>query len=338
MRSSWCTSHRGGGYPTKEMSVSTVAQELFPGFEPFDSMTGDGITIHGMRAGTGMPILLLHGFPQSHVMWHRVAPVLAERFTVVVTDLRGYGDSTLPDVDSAHSPHSFRAMAADQAAVMQRLGFDRFVVVGHDRGARAAHRMALDFSDAVSGIVLLDIMPTEWVYANVDAELALAYYHWFMFPQPDGLPEKFLEADPIGYLHSVLGVGGHSAVGAKGDAYHPSALAEYERLFADPMRRLATIEDYRAAATIDLQHDAQSREAGRLIDCPCHVAWGANGMIARAGHSPVDVWRELSRRPELVTGGEVAGAGHFLVDEFPDEIGQLIADFAASATPVFRRG
>lgn len=317
--------------------MSAVTRELFPGFESFDLMTGDGITIHGAKAGTGEPILLLHGFPQSHVMWHRVAPALAEHFTVVVTDLRGYGESALPDVDSTHSPHSFRAMAADQVAVMQQLGFDRFVVVGHDRGARTAHRMALDFDDAVAGIVLLDIMPTEWVYANVDAELALAYYHWFMFPQDSGLPESFLAANPIGYLHSVLGISGRSSVGAKGDAYHPSALAEYERLFNEPARRLATIEDYRAAATIDLQHDAQSREAGRLIDCPCHVAWGANGMVARANRSPVEVWQELSSRPELVTGGAVAGASHFLVDEFPETITQLVADFATSATPVSPR-
>lgn len=317
--------------------MSMVTLELFPGFESFDVVTGDGISIHGVKAGTGAPILLLHGFPQSHVMWHRVAPVLAERFTVVATDLRGYGDSTLPDPDDSHAPHSFRAMASDQVAVMQALGFDAFTVVGHDRGARTAHRMAVDYSDVVSGIVLLDIMPTEWVYANVDFELALAYYHWFMFPQLNGLPESFLAHDPTAYLHSVLGVSGSSAVGANGDVYHPAALAEYERLFGDPARRLGTIEDYRAAATIDLQHDAQSREVGHLIDCPCYVMWGAKGMVARSGRSPLEVWRERSRRPELVVGRELADAGHFLVDEFPEQVVELVADFAASVAPASPR-
>ncbi|MCW0216039.1 MAG: alpha/beta hydrolase [Pseudonocardia sp.] len=313
---------------------------MFPGFETFDlqvpaqssaaqnsaarnsAARRSPTTIHGVIGGSGPPLLLLHGFPQSHVLWHRLAPLLAEDYTVVATDLRGYGDSGRPvsadepgtPRSERHAESSFRAMAADQVAVLAELGFDRFAVVGHDRGARVTHRLALDHPDAVSRLALLDIMPTAHVYAHLDRKLATAYYHWFFFIQPFDLPERLIAGDPRGFLHSILGGWGSSGL----QVHDPAALAEYERIWADPAARHAQLEDYRAGASIDLAHDAESERAGRRITAPCLVLWGANGMVGNGPDHPLDVWRTRASDPALVTGEAIADAGHFFVDEQPD--------------------
>ena len=278
-------------------------------FEPVDVVVS-GVRIHAVRGGVGPPVLLLHGFPQSHVMWHRIAPELAREHTVVAADLRGYGDSDRPDAGADHAGYAFRAMAADQVGLMAALGFDRFTVIGHDRGARVTHRMALDHPDRVERLALLDILPTAYVYANVDRTFATAYYHWFFLIQPADLPERLIGGDPRYFLHRSLGSWGSGL-----DAHAPEALREYERVFADPSARTAMIEDYRAGASIDLEHDAASTAEERRIAAPCLVLWGERGVVGRHRIGPLDVWRPLATEPELVMGGVITEAGHFLAEE-----------------------
>jgi haloacetate dehalogenase len=280
---------------------------VFDGFERVRVDTG-GATINAVHGGTGPPVLLLHGFPQTSAMWHQVAPALARRHTVVAADLRGYGDSSRPPAGDDHAAYSFRAMATDQVALMRSLGHERFAVVGHDRGARVTHRMALDSPDAVTRLAVLDILPTLHVYTHVDRQLATAYYHWFFYIQPFDVPERLIAGDPIGYLHTVLGRFGGSV-----DAFAPEAVAEYERVFGDPDARHAMMEDYRAGASIDLEHDRA--DAGRRVEAPLLAMWGTRGVVGRGPDNPVAVWREHA--------GDVSGvgldAGHYLVEERPDE-------------------
>lgn len=240
-------------------------------------------------------------------MWHRVAPALAHDHTVVVTDLRGYGDSSRPAAGADHAGYSFRAMAEDQLAVMQALGHEQFAVIGHDRGARVAHRLTLDHPEAISRVALLDILPTTYVYDSVDQRLATAYYHWFFFIQPEPVPEMLMSADPIAYLHSLLG-GWGSGLGA----FAPEALAEYERCFADPEARHSMMEDYRAGASIDLEHDRA--DSDRRIDVPTLIMWGSRGVVGNGPVDPVTVWRDYASDVR----GAAIDAGHFLVEEQPD--------------------
>ena len=279
------------------------------GFEPVDVVVS-GVRIHGVRGGEGPPVLLLHGFPQSHLMWHRIAPELAREYTVVAADLRGYGDSDRPEAGPDHAGYAFRAMAADQVALMETLGFSRFSVVGHDRGARVTHRMALDHPDRVERLALLDILPTAYVFEHVDRRVATANYHWFFLSQPADLPERLVGGDPLYFLHRLLGSWGSGL-----DAHEPAALREYERVFADPAARRAMIEDYRAAASIDLEHDAASAAAGQRIAAPCLVLWGERGVVAGNPTGPLEVWRSLAADPASMIGGVIAGAGHFLAEE-----------------------
>ncbi|MEQ3554184.1 alpha/beta hydrolase [Pseudonocardia nematodicida] len=293
---------------------------MYDDFTPFDLTVGpadgghptDRVRIHGVHGGEGPPVLLLHGFPQTHAMWAPVAEDLARDHTVVVTDLRGYGASGRPEPRDDHAGYSFRAMAADQVEVMERLGYDRFAVLGHDRGARVTHRMLLDHPARVERAALLDILPTGYVYDHTDRRLATAYYHWFLFIQPADLPERLLSGDPIGYLHTALGGWGSGL-----DAHPVEAVADYERAFADPAARHAMMEDYRAGASIDLEHDAASAAGGIRISAPTLVLWGEQGVVGGNAESPLEVWRREAADPGLVEGEPVAGAGHFLVDEQP---------------------
>jgi haloacetate dehalogenase len=288
-------------------------------FEAFERVRvgASDAEINLVRGGEGPPVLLLHGYPQTHSMWHAVAPRLAENFTVVATDLRGYGDSSKPFGSEDHATYSKRAMAADQVQVMESLGFLSFAVVGHDRGGRVGHRMALDHPDRVTRLAVLDIVPTRHVYATVGRELATAYYHWFFFIQPYDLPETLIGADPGYYLRKKLGGWGTSL-----DTFAPEALAEYERCFGDPATIHASCEDYRAAASIDLAHDDADRDEGRKVTCPLLALWGDRGAMGRL-YDVANVWREYARD---VRGGPI-DAGHFLAEERPEETARELANF-----------
>ena len=289
---------------------------MFEAFERARVEASDA-EINLVRGGEGPPVLLLHGYPQTHSMWHAVAPRLAENFTVVATDLRGYGDSSKPFGSEDHATYSKRAMAADQVQVMESLGFLSFAVVGHDRGGRVGHRMALDYPNRVTRLAVLDIVPTRHVYATVGRELATAYYHWFFFIQPYDLPETLIGADPGYYLRKKLG-----GWGTKLDTFAPEALAEYERCFGDPATIHASCEDYRAAASIDLAHDDADRDEGRKVTCPLLALWGDRGAMGRL-YDVANVWREYARD---VRGGPI-DAGHFLAEERPEETARELANF-----------
>lgn len=290
---------------------------MFEGFER-TRIEGREATINVVHGGEGPPVLLLHGYPQTYAMWHPVAPRLAERFTVMATDLRGYGDSSKPPGGEDHAAYSKRAMAADQVEAMEALGFERFAVVGHDRGGRVGHRMALDYPERVSKLAVLDIIPTREIFATVDKDLATAYYHWFFLIQPYDLPEKLIGSDPIYYLHKKLGGWGTAL-----EAFAPEALAEYERCFRDPATIHASCEDYRAAATIDLAHD--EADLARKLECPLLTLWGGNGAMEKL-YDVLEVWREYA----LDARGRPINAGHFLVEESPEETVEELSSFLGS--------
>lgn len=280
---------------------------MFESFERRWLDTGE-TTIHARIGGEGPPLLLLHGFPQSHAMWQGLAPQLAQRFTVVAADLRGYGDSAKPAGGLDHAAYSKRAMANDMAGLMAKLGFRRFRLAAHDRGARVAHRLALDHEEAVERLAILDIVPTRTLFEATDMAIAMAYEHWFFLAQPAPLPETMIGAAPIAYLHAKIGGWGTGL-----DAFAPEALAEYERCIQDPASVHAMCEDYRAAATIDLAHD-RADEAAR-IGCPLLVLWGDKGLMHRHFDVPA-TWRAKHAQPETVRG-QALPAGHFLVEEAP---------------------
>jgi haloacetate dehalogenase len=282
---------------------------VFDGFETRRVATS-GAEINLRLGGSGPPLLLLHGYPQTHVMWHRVAPYLAERFTVAAADLRGYGDSAKPASDPAHATYSKRAMARDQVEVMSSLGFERFAVVGHDRGARVTHRMALDHPDRVERAAVLDICPTLAMYERTDMAFASGYYHWFFLIQPYDLPERLIAADPDFYLESKTGGFGLDPRKDVSETFDPAALEDYKRCFRDPAAIHASCEDYRAAATIDLDHDRA--DLNRKIACPLLVLWGTQGLVGRL-YDVLGLWRE---RAGDVTGRSI-DCGHYLAEEAP---------------------
>lgn len=278
---------------------------LLAGFERSTiAVTGTHIAV--AVAGSGPPLLLLHGFPQTMAMWHAVAPMLAERFTVVCADLRGYGASGRPEAGPDHAGYSKRAMAQDQVEVMAALGFDRFAVAGHDRGGRVARRMCLDHPERVAAAAVLDIVPTATVFATTDQALATAYYHWFFLIQPDGLPERMIGADPRWWLNETL-----RRWAAPGFVFHPDALAEYEVAFDDAATIHAQCEDYRAAASIDLEHDAA--DAGARIACPLLVLWGEKGAMHRL-YDVRGTWADQG----VDVRGRAIDSGHFLAEEAPE--------------------
>ena len=283
---------------------------LFPDFHAVRIDIDTEVAIHALVGGSGPPLLLLHGHPQTHAIWHRVAPALGERFTVVACDLRGYGDSSKPRGDPDHANYSKRTMAADALALMRALGFETFAVLAHDRGARVAHRLALDHPQAVSRLALLDIAPTLAMYEQTSEAFARAYWHWFFLIQPAPLPERLIEADPAAYVRDVMGK--RSAGLAPFD---PRALAEYQRCLALPGAAHGLCEDYRAAATIDLEHDRADRKAGRKLGMPLLVLWGEQGVIGRC-FDPLAEWRGVA---DDVTGQGLP-CGHYIAEEAPDTL------------------
>jgi haloacetate dehalogenase len=282
-----------------------VTPELFPGFTTLRIKTS-GAEIRCVVGGNGPPLLLLHGFPQTHAMWHKVAPALAHRFTVVCADLRGYGDSGKPQSDADHAAYSKRAMAQDMVELMRDLGHARFRLAGHDRGGRVAHRLCLDHPDAVERVVVLDISPTRIMYGKTDMAFATAYYHWFFLIQPFDLPERLIGADPAYYLHRKLGGWGTGIA-----HFDPRAMAEYERCYRDPATIHATCEDYRAAASIDLAHDAADED--RRVACPLLVLWGDKGVVHRL-FDPLADWRRVADDVQ----GRALSCGHYLAEEAPE--------------------
>jgi len=289
---------------------------LFPGFRRRRIRTS-GATINLVAKGDGPPLLLLHGYPETHAMWHKVAPALARDYTVVCPDLRGYGDSSKPKGLPDHANYSKRAMAKDMVEVMQALGHRSFHVAGHDRGARVAHRLARDHGSRVRTLTVLDISPTLRMYQSTDKAFATAYYHWFFLIQKPPLPEQLL----AGHVpHYILGRLGRGKSGLK--HFSPAAQREYIRCFRDPRTIHATCEDYRAAATIDLVHDR--KDLRRKIRMPVLVLWGKQGVIERM-FDPLKDWREVARN---VTG-HALDCGHFLPEEKPQQVLSELRRFVA---------
>lgn len=290
---------------------------LFPGFEG-RRVSANGVSLNLVTGGRGPALLMLHGYPQTHVMWHRIAPKLARHYTVVCPDLRGYGDSSKPKGLPDHANYSKRVMALDMVELMRRLGHDRFHLVGHDRGARVGHRLVRDHgSQVVRSFTALDIAPTLAMYQSTDMAFAQAYYHWFLMLQPAPLPEKMLA--PV-LPHSILAGSGLSAKGLK--AFSRAALAEYVRAFSDPRTVHATCEDYRASGGIDLDHDRADQ--GRKHDVPTLVLWGSRGVVGRQ-FDCLATWREVARH---VTGKAI-DCGHFMPEEAPEETLAEITAFLA---------
>lgn len=295
-------------------------------FEGFDArrLRVNDVEINVRTGGTaGAPaLLLLHGFPQTHALWQRVARQLASRFELVLPDLRGYGDSSKPQGDADHANYSKRTLAADMVALMRELGHERFALAGHDRGGRVAHRLALDHAQRVSKLVVIDIAPTLDMYEATDMRFASAYYHWFHLIQPAPLPERMIGANAQFYLRWKLGGWGSSGIGH----IEPEALAEYERCFCNEAAIHGACEDYRASAGIDLEHDRASRAAGRKIACPMLVLWGERGIVHRL-FDPLALWR--AQCSATVTG-QVLPAGHFIPEELPAETAAALHAFCSN--------
>ena len=283
------------------------------GFE-YRRITTAGATINVATRGKGTPLLLLHGYPETHHCWHKVAPSLADEFTVVCPDLRGYGDSSQPEGAADHSNYSKRAMAADMIEVMTALGHREFLVAGHDRGGRVAYRLALEHPGAVRRLALLDIVSTKAVYEEVTMSLASAYFHWYFLIQPRPLPETLIGHDPAFWLNAMLPTG-----------LSVATVAEYLRTFGTPAGIHASCEDYRAGATIDLNDDRADVRAGRKITCPVLILWGARGVVGRI-FQPLETWRDLVSSPT----GEAIDSGHFIPEERPDETLRALRAFFRS--------
>jgi haloacetate dehalogenase len=296
-------------------------KELFPGFRR-ELVHANGTDINAVIGPKrdGPALLMLHGYPQTHAIWHKVAPRLAQRFNVVASDLRGYGDSAKPPATANHESYSKRVMARDQVELMSALGFGRFFLVGHDRGARVAHRLAVDHPDRVEKVVVLDIAPTLAMYEQTAEPFARAYWHWFFLILPAFVPETMIGADVKLYLRSKM------ADSLTRGVFAPDAWSEYERCFT-PGAVHASCEDYRAAAGIDLIHDRADRDAGRGIKCPLLALWGEHGIIGRC-FRPIEEWKRVA--------GDVRGhdvpSGHYIPEEVPDLLAAELEQFFGGAT------
>ena len=297
--------------------ASTGATPLrVAGFE-YRRVDVDGVTGNCAVAGSGPPVLLLHGYPENHLMWRQVAPVLARDHTVVLADLRGYGGSGKPAPDAAGLVYSKRSMAGDQAGLMRQLGFGPFQLVAHDRGARVAHRLVLDHPDAVTRLAVLDIVPTRHVLGHVTRDMALAYYHWFFLATGNGVPEHLIAAAPGYWVRSLTG-----PLLGEGASIDPEVMADYIRCFTESGTITGSCADYRSAAGIDLVHDEESFAAGHRVACPLLVLWGTQGFVGR-GYDPLAVWRQYATDVR----GEALPTGHFLPEEAPDLVSAALRDF-----------
>jgi haloacetate dehalogenase len=289
---------------------------VLPGFD-YGRADVEGTLVNYAVSGSGPPVLLLHGYPQNHLMWRHVAPALARDHTVVLADLRGYGDSGKPAPDAAGLVYSKRSMARDQVGLMRQLGFGQFELVGHDRGARVGHRLALDHPGAVSRLAILDIVPTRHVFGNVTRDMATAYYHWFFLTAPNGVPEHLIGGDPAFWIRSFI-----APLLGKAASIEPEVMEDYIRCFRDPATIAGSCADYRSAAGIDLVHDEESFAAGQKIGCQVLALWGTQGFVGR-GYEPLRVWRQYAAD---VRGGALP-AGHFLPEEVPDLVTAALRDF-----------
>ena len=291
--------------------------DFFPGFARRRIETS-GAAIHLVTGGSGPPLLLLHGYPETHLMWRKVAPRLAREFTLVIPDLRGYGESSKPNPGAKFENYSKRALARDQVETMAGLGFERFMVAGHDRGARVAHRLALDHPQRALKVALLDIVPTLYRFETIDQKAATQSFHWFFLIQGGGLPERLIGAEPEFFLRHMMG-----AAGRDPNIIEAQAFAEYLHCFKNPETIRATCDDYRAAAGIDLEHDRADKE--RRIAPPLLVLWGDKSAQG-SGYDVLSVWRERAENAR----GEAIRSGHFLPEEAPEETGRALRDFFAA--------
>lgn len=293
---------------------------MFDGFEELRLPTPRG-PVFARVGGAGPPLLVLHGYPETHLMWHAVAPMLAERFTVVAADLPGYGRSFRPPVTADHAGHAKRALASDLVAAMCALGHDEpFAVAGHDRGGRVAYRMALDHPELVSRVVVMDVVPTGEVWRRADAALALGYWHWAFLAQPAPLPERLIGGDPDGFWIAC----GRMGLKAGDPRYPPEVVEAYRAQLDDPAFVTAMCEDYRAGASVDREHDDADRAAGRTIASPLRALWAGDGALPRFYDDPLDPWRPYAPH---ATGRAIPGASHFLVEDAPDEVGTELLHF-----------
>jgi haloacetate dehalogenase len=287
--------------------------DFFPGFEQRRIRTA-GAEINLVMGGSGPPLLLLHGYPQTHVMWRKIAPKLAQEFTLVIPDLRGYGDSSKPPAGVDLAAYSKRALAQDQVETMQAYGFKRFRVAGHDRGARVTHRLLRDHPERIEKAALLDIVPTLYRFETIDQKAAMGSFHWFFLIQPSPFPEQMIGASVELFLRKMLGLSGTPG------AHEPEAYAEYLRCFGNPETIRATCDEYRAGASIDLEHDRADR--GRMVTVPLLILWGERSGQG-SGYDMLAVWREHA---ETVMGQAIK-SGHFIPEEKPDDAYQALRDF-----------
>ncbi|KAB2575375.1 putative hydrolase protein [Lasiodiplodia theobromae] len=298
---------------------------LFPGFTPFDITTDatNNISIHGIKGGEGPPLLLIHGFPQTHAIWHAVAPQLTSSYTVVAIDIRGYGASSKPPPTADHAPYSKTHMAHDCIAVMQHFGFSNFFVCAHDRGARVAHKLAVNHPDAVRKMILLDICPTLAMYEQTEAGFATAYWHWFFLIQPHPAPETFMSASRAREWLAMFTMGAKNPEGKGMAFFKPEAFEEYVQAAQKEGSVAAYCEDYRAAATVDCEEQRKDREAGKKIKCDLRVLWGKKGVIERF-FKALDEWKKVSEGE--VSGGPVE-SGHYIPEEAPEDVLKNIKEF-----------